>query len=178
MIKRGSKARVILTLDCNKNCPGCCNKMEKFKSIMKEVDFEYLKNFDTIILTGGEPLLDPEYTLMIATRLKNLGKKIYLYTTQWDDSIVLEHIIAIVDGIHYTLHHPFSGRDQELFNEFQSSIKGLATKGDKSFRLYIESNINLNVHFNPSLFSRIEVKPWMREDQIELPEDELLILKK
>ena len=48
-------ARVIVTLVCDRSCPGCCNT--NGLDGIQEVNLERLKDYEEVVLTGGEPLL-------------------------------------------------------------------------------------------------------------------------
>lgn len=51
------RARVIVTMKCNRKCKGCCNE---HLGEINRVDFEDLFKYDEICITGGEPMLMSE----------------------------------------------------------------------------------------------------------------------
>lgn len=64
-----------ITTYCNRNCSDCCVGTN-IPSVGKHTDFEWIKNIskyfqklDKVTVTGGEPLLNPEFK-WISTRLK------------------------------------------------------------------------------------------------------------
>lgn len=68
-------------LDCNMNCPYCCNKKEKFNSqfnekLFTEIDFSLYKN---ICLTGGEPFLYKDKLYYFLDKIPS-EKNIYIYS--------------------------------------------------------------------------------------------------
>lgn len=168
------KARFIITKDCFRNCSYCCNK---YKSIMsKAITTQTLyavKNYDEIMITGGEPLEDPKRTLKIIEliRLMNPTCKIYLYTARY--SIELIPIIDKIDGVHFTLHESANTADVVGFNKMQ--ILAGRFEG-KSFRLYMHPGVKHRIPVKPLLWSRIESKPWLEEKDCKLPEGETLYI--
>jgi hypothetical protein len=131
-------------------------------------------DYDEIILTGGEPFLHPQRLLRIINYYKENGtnpnQKIFVYTAMIDfnEYVLFNEIIALVDGIHYTIHE---GCNLEDFYLFQSLIDKYP---EKSFRLYMLPSIDFLVAIRPSAWSRVEVKPWITEDVLCLPEGEEL----
>lgn len=164
-------ARVITTWDCNRDCDLCCNKNLPVQP--ETCSLEDLRDYDQVLLTGGEPMLYPEQLLETIKYLRSWRsdewQKIYLYTALWTPA--LKEIVKHVDGIHFTLHHPVGPRDLEGLRHFQRLISK-PEYAEKTFRLYIESRVKVRVEITPSLWERVEVKPWL--DQCPLPENETL----
>jgi len=165
-------ARVLITKKCNRNCEGCCNKDEEIMKDMQDLySLNLPKQFKTICITGGEPMLDPKRVLRIVNNIRQYRKdiKIYLYTALWDE--MLHTIIDHIDGIHYTIHKGYSYSDLEDFYKYQD----LATlyREYKSFRVYIDNDyMQIIRRLKPWVFSRFEIKPW--KDKCPLPENEVL----
>ena len=61
------RARVIVTMKCNRKCKGCCN--EHLGEINRVV-FEDLFKYDEISITGGEPMLMSERVVEMVHRLR------------------------------------------------------------------------------------------------------------
>lgn len=157
------KLRLLLWSDCNRSCPGCCNKDWNLDALMR-VRVKDFEGVQTIMLTGGEPMIYPD-------RLKNAIKairmvssaSIYVYTAKVDTPDAREVLIA-ADGMTVTLH---CQADVEPFLKFAQSVKGLA----RSLRL--------------NIFKGIEVPEipagWVVKDNIEwikdcpLPQDEVFM---
>lgn len=96
---------------CNHHCPGCHNPstwdpqhgdtmtLEEILSVVREEDFD-------VTLSGGDPLFNPDLTAILASEIKQLGKKIWLYTGYTIEQInaeprlakVLEYVDTLVDG--------------------------------------------------------------------------------
>lgn len=166
-------ARVLITKACRRHCDGCCNN---YLSIMKDMktiqSVDSLDDFDIVCLTGGEPMLVPELVKEVALELRARsikGRQIYLYTAQFNPAI--EELLTYLDGIHYTIHWPTTEQDIEEFRRYQDLI---AHVPDKSYRLYIDSRVNLAVTIRPDLFVRVECKPWLAEEECPLPPGESL----
>ena len=165
------KARVMLTQTCPRDCDECCNKYSTtIESLETLKDRAALLNFDEIMLTGGEPMLYPGYVLEVATWLKNNGKKVYLYTTMWAYWLG-EELLDVLDGVHYTCHHPFSGDDPHNLHDFFEDIRGR----DGSYRLTLDPAIDKPVSLEPASLSQIKVLEWIKD--CPLPEEKLYLLE-
>lgn len=133
-------ARVIVTMECNRNCPGCCNTIEGFSP--RETTFQDLLKYEEIIITGGEPMLISEYCLEFVHRLRYAGfkGKIYLYCAsnkinkRWSDASLIKE----VDGITYTIHENPTKRDLQMFLDLCNFIK---ENSIVSPRLHIDSRV-------------------------------------
>ena len=160
-------ARVLITLRCNRHCAGCCNTYERVMSnvipirSVAELDID----FDTVSITGGEPMLFPELTLasIAQTRLSCPGAKVYLYTAL--HTTRMPEIVERVDGVHYTLHAEATRQDALGFQHFQDLIAGAHLR-DKSFQLYVDPRCQQPIQVCPWLWSQVEIKPWMTEDEV------------
>ena len=78
------KARIIITLDCNRKCIGCVNT---YTSTIQQAKYLTSLNqlpdkLEEIIITGGETMLRPIKTFRIVKELRNKYSltKIYMYT--------------------------------------------------------------------------------------------------
>ncbi len=168
-------ARLIITMNCNRSCPDCCNKTDPSIKLAEHIkDLSALKYYEYVCITGGEPLLCPDKTLQIIKQLKYLNPDviIYLYTAlRYKD---IEQMLPWIDGIHYTLHYPESIGDLVFFYWFQAVISNWK---NKSFRLCIDNRVRTNIAIHPNVWHRVEIKPWMKE--CSLPNNEkLFILEK
>lgn len=140
------KLRLLVTPDCNRNCPGCGNEKCDIESLPVERDFSQYKE---VILTGGEPLLHPEKVEHISLEVlsQNERAKVYLYTAHlhFMDPKEALRVMRVVDGITLTLH---SQRDVYQFFRFAyfiNPILELLDKiyGKKSYRLYVKTGLSL-----------------------------------
>lgn len=57
-------ARVIVTYRCDRHCPGCCNTQPQDVKTIHLI--EELKDYEEIVVTGGEPLLEPELLIFLS----------------------------------------------------------------------------------------------------------------
>ena len=76
-------ARVIITSKCDRKCPGCCNSKLDYTSLAKVIGgITALKDYEEVVITGGEPMINPAqlYTVIKMLRKQNKRQKIYLYT--------------------------------------------------------------------------------------------------
>lgn len=99
-MSKPSQLRLLLFTDCNRNCDGCCNKQWDLTSLPICEDYT---GFELIMLTGGEPMLQPNIIKKTICDIKyqNPHAKIILYTSMTKG---LEKIIHLLDGITLTLH--------------------------------------------------------------------------
>lgn len=159
-------ARVITLFRCDKSCSGCCNVYSKIMSNAIHISqLSELRDYDTICITGGEPLLRPDMVLAdIQTIRKDCpNSKLYLYTALYTHR--LEEIVNACDGVHFTLHEHATDTHIEGFYRFQEIVQLVHGKG-KSFRLYIDPRVTLPVTILPWLWKRVEIKTWLTEEEL------------
>lgn len=157
-------------LDCNMNCPYCCNKKEEFnsqfnKKSFSEIDFSLYKN---ICITGGEPFLHKDNLFSLLDRL-SLDKNIYIYTngTLINDSDIMmlskyKNLKCLNIGIHTLeqLDSVNSNIDKKLPVRFMAqdiNCEKLLTK--------YSQRLNLN-----------NLKGWSL-DSCDMPNEEWVLLK-
>ncbi|RFZ77593.1 hypothetical protein DS742_17410 [Lacrimispora amygdalina] len=129
MKRNVNKLRLILFEECHRNCDGCCNKDWDLPNLPVCRDFQ---NYDSIMLTGGEPMLHPEVIVKaIGTIRMQTKAPIILYTSLVADKEMLGKILDCIEGITVTLHTP---EDITPFLEFDRYYAG---NGNMSFRLNI-----------------------------------------
>ena len=159
--------RLVLFEECNRRCEGCCNKDWDLGNL--EVCRSY-KEYNEIVLTGGEPMLMPEFVKHVVKKIRqeNSEAKIYMYTAKVDTKEIYD-VLKIIDGITVTLHEqedvePFLSLDTELYYRHHAT---------KSLRVNVFSNVKFDKNF---IFM-----PWKIKDKIEwikdcpLPENEVLM---
>lgn len=174
------RARVIVTMKCNRKCKGCCNE---HLGEINRVAFDDLFKYDAICITGGEPMLMSERVVEMVHRLRLQGYtgKIWLYTAY---SRKLNHywackmLIDAVDGITYTIHNGDMGKvksDLIDLRHLDTYLKE-SDRSDKSDRLYIDSRV-FNQDYVDSLrygWAVIKSLEW-RMDECPVPEGEELV---
>jgi pyruvate-formate lyase-activating enzyme len=150
-------------------------------------DLRSLKDYDILMLTGGEPMLYPDRIIKIARILRKVAPKaeIFLYTALHKDDHDLERVLPHVDGVQFSLHKEADDKDIEQFQSFQNVAK--KWHSSKSFRLYVDRAMPHaeRVKVIPSVWKRFEIKPWASEDELKaqqpggLPSgEELFILQR
>ena len=134
------KLRLLFTKDCNRDCPGCCNKDWDLDSLPVCTDFT---PYDLVMITGGEPMLYPEQLLHLIRRIReeNPKAKIILYTA-WTGVINgdRERILKELDGITYTVHEQ---RDWCTFARIDSALSWWGMEHSKSLRLNVFKEANV-----------------------------------
>ena len=134
-------ARVIVTMRCNRNCPGCCNN--SLKDIPR-ITMEQLKDYKKVVITGGEPFLLGDTWLenfILGLCKQNEDQYIYLYTAEtalWRHRKVLDYL----DGITVTLHAECTDDD----------IRNL-----KDLPCYIKTNIDTRLFIDSRVYDRYDL---------------------
>lgn len=173
------KARVIVTLDCNRNCENCCNKEEVFEQHEVLNNIDDLLTYDEILITGGEPMLIPMKVrnfIQLLREKKGYKGKIYLYTALYDKYLdgFYRDILDMINGLHFTVH--FEAKDKEIIQLKILSESSLPLE-DKSCRLAIDSRV-----YDKYDFSNINFSAWKVVRKLKwllncpLPTDEKLFV--
>ena len=151
--------RLIVNLACNYSCPYCCNKIEGMLDKFTPIDLKDLMKtiapYDNVCLSGGEPLIPSNIELVqyIAMRLKEMGKKVFVYTNL---SCTPTHaLVTIVDGWSVGFHP-----DQVDVEEFISRYIVLKAMKAKNVRVLAEDD---KAHLLTTIDPRV-VKTWKRND--------------
>ena len=164
------QARLLITYKCPRTCPGCCNTYSKIMAGAKPLyDINQLKDYDVIMLTGGEPMLFPDRVIKIANILSKVAPKakIFMYSAWHDSDSDLSRVLSHIDGVHFTLHSQSDDKDIEAFHKFQNVASHYT---GKSFRLYVDKALPLElqkkIKIKRSVWTRVEIKPWASEDEL------------
>lgn len=109
--------RLLLFPECDRACSWCCNKDWDLSALPKITDY---RGYDIIMLTGGEPLLNPDLVIntIMDIREQNPDAWVYVYTAKTDDPELLEEILCFADGITLTLHEKEDGRRFQKISEY------------------------------------------------------------
>ncbi len=160
------KLRLLLFEECDRNCPGCCNKDWDLSKLPKVKSY---KEYDIISLTGGEPLLNSYLVIEIAAKIKkNSEALVYLYTAKSEPTYVFTTILYCVDGICLTLHEQTDVPQFLILNDSLDQI----LLNEKSMRLNIFKGIDIGKN---------DLSKWKVKRDIEwikncpLPEDEVFM---
>jgi len=166
-----SKLRLIITDQCGRQCPGCCNKQFDLDSLPRVSDFT---GYDMIMITGGEPMLNPVRTLRIIRDIQvQASCPIIVYTAHVRNIDAVLMLLYFIDGLTVTLHDPV---DVLPFNLFEQRLRKAYYFGwvprSKSLRLNVFRGVRGYENWNG----------WQVKDNIEwidpcpLPDDEVLAL--
>lgn len=158
-------ARIIVTEKCNRNCHLCCMKMPFTTSNKKYLNLDTIKNYDQIIITGGEPLLLEDNLIQILRQItwKNFHTPMFLYTAIFNTALI--QCYNYFKGITYTMHQDSTDKDYLNFERFEwFSIKNRLPE-TKSIRLAVISGIK-NLIINPKAWSFIKVKQMMTKEEL------------
>ncbi len=143
-------ARVIVTLACNRKCPGCCN--ETIGKVASIGDISVLSDYEEVVITGGEPMLNPDSLLRFIKALKKQNKRqrVYLYTAclSMDD---YGKILNQLDGITVTLHAEVTDDDIRNLKYMSYNLYG----EDLDMRLFIDRRV-----YEKYDLSNICLKTW------------------
>lgn len=161
-------ARVVLWTACPRDCELCCNKLDALDSAVRIRDISEVTGYDEVILTGGEPMLNPQRAAdaALAARHNNPGCKVYIYTALWHYELGV--YVNLFDGVTYSVHEPL---DYSGFLRVQL----LAEQAPNvSWRLYLSPDVDTSLPIIPSIWDEIKSKPWL--DPCPVPKHETLYL--
>jgi hypothetical protein len=98
-----SKLRLLLWSDCHRACAGCCNQQFDLDALPVVDDFS---PFSEVLLTGGEPMLNPMLLGLITSHIRaqipRIRQRIYLYTAL--PCPALSRMLPMFDGVTITMH--------------------------------------------------------------------------
>lgn len=128
------KLRLLMFEKCNRSCERCCNKDFSLDTLPVVQDYS---GYRTIMLTGGEPMLNVPLLLgtVAAIREVNPKAKIIVYTAKINRISLVLSVLEAVDGMTVTLHKQ---KDKKRFFNLNMVLmhKGLlALTQGKSLRL-------------------------------------------
>lgn len=124
-VYRGASQVFVRFFGCNLNCAFCDTKLNFYQNLtldeVLEKIFSY-KDYHSVSLTGGEPLLQIDFLKNLAKYLKEEGKTIYLETngTLYNN---LSEIIEYVDIIAMDFKSPSSTSQGDFWGEHKEFLK-------------------------------------------------------
>lgn len=166
------KLRLLLTDKCNRNCAGCCNKDWDLSALPVE-SLENLSQYDCIMLTGGEPLLNPERVIAVSiiARMEGFTGQIYLYTAMSQPITSILSVMGFIDGVTFTIHKK---TDVFEFYDMNARLRYYDNIKSKSLRLNVFKGVEL-VDFEcgdrDRLWSIKKDMEWIKN--CPLPKDEV-----
>lgn len=167
------KARLIVSMNCSRDCSYCCNKHPNTQPIDIALE-QYIKQIlpiaESTTVTGGEPCeLTGTNLYQITNQIScNTKKPVYLYTQKFNDKF--KSVMSMIDGFTYTLHYPLKEGDMDMYIELQKYIKDKVM----SKRLVINQDINDYILVDPSAWSNVKVIPFIQDGNCPLPQGEVL----
>lgn len=112
----GSSLRLLVTTKCHRACEYCAN--EQYAQI-PTISLSEAMTYDTVALTGGEPMLSPARTRNLVERLSKRSK-VYLYTNKWNPSFF--EYYHLLRGVTVTAHDITDYHVIRSYQEFCSSF--------------------------------------------------------
>jgi pyruvate formate lyase activating enzyme len=116
----GNVSLIVFFAGCNFRCPYCQNSSLLPLDSGREVDAEYVRKrmevgrnlLDSVVITGGEPLLQPEGLEEVAGLAKALGLKVMLNTNGSRPKVVERLIEAsLIDRVALDVKAPFTEKE-------------------------------------------------------------------
>jgi hypothetical protein len=170
-------ARMIITARCNRSCPGCCNDSINYSGLPHIDDIKQLLVYDSLVITGGEPMLFPYLVHEIARKLRLLEwqGKIYLQTAYAPPELVYAYkrIVPLINGITFTLHEEFYEEDLKGYS-FLGNLEG----DNMTVRLNVDDRIPSKVYDKISVRDGVEIRPMSWKEDCPLPDNEVLVIWK
>ena len=124
----GKISLVIFTAGCMLRCPYCHNPgiidggiSRKIENIFKEID-DSIDFIDSIVLTGGEPLIQNEEIIEIIKYSRNLKLDIKIDTNGYYPE-KLEKLVEIVDYIALDVKAPFNKYKEVIGEDIGENVK-------------------------------------------------------
>ena len=165
------KLRLIIFEDCNRACPGCCNNDWDIKSL-PICEFKDLVNYDEVMITGGEPMLNLDLVKKVTFKTRP-DTKVILYTAKVDEPDDLIEFMDHLSGITLTLHDQ---DDVEPFLEFSKKLfSSYVNVSQISLRLNVFSGIEFPI-YSYAILNRWAIKSnmeWIKD--CPLPNEEVLM---
>jgi len=174
------RARLMVTLDCERDCEYCVNKDQDIMALAKPVTLSGLSlfaDYGEIMITGGEPALVPRTTLRVISRLREVTTaKVFIYTARMSRHV--DSFVAWADGLTYTIHSKWAPDDLLGLRFLQESIDSYPPRKEKTFRLSLSPDINVPLPIIPRCWDEVRIKVWKRAEDLVVPEHgELYLLK-
>jgi len=171
MKTKPTKLRLLVTTECDRNCPGCCNNQFDILNLPSPDHF----NYEMVMITGGEPMMEPLTVIDTVCKIRQTSSaKIILYTADTRQPKLLMSILALCDGITLTLHDQ---NDFIPFLVFNSLVYFYPHAFEnKSLRLNVFKEVKISDQNFGLISQQWEVKKdivWL--DPCSLPDGEILM---
>jgi pyruvate formate lyase activating enzyme len=164
----GNVSLVVFFAGCNFRCPYCQNSALLPLDSGREVDLEVIRRrismnmspvpgLDAVVLTGGEPLIQPEAVMGIAKLVKGLDLKLMLDTNGSIPSAVEPLLEAgLVDRVALDVKAPLNKSDYRR-------VAGL-TRGARSIVDGVKGTLSLCNNYGVEVEARTTVAPMVSDD--------------
>jgi pyruvate formate lyase activating enzyme len=160
----GKLAAIVFFQGCNLRCPWCQNvdgiDPEGGKVTEVEGTVEHIKELkpviDSIVLTGGEPLLQPETCTELLKAAEELGLNCAIETNATDPQ-ALNRLLPHLDLIAIDVKAPLS--DQGLYEKVTGSTRGSGLVQN------VKESLKLAVNSNAEVEARTTVVPTLNDDE-------------
>lgn len=157
--------RLVLFEECNRSCAGCVNNDWDIQGLPVAEEFS---EYNSIMLTGGEPMLRPQLIIDTVARIReDTDAPIVMYTAKSKRALDLIAMLHILDGVTLTLHEQY---DVPGFKKLNDIIMSMGLK--KSLRLNVFKGIDL-IGINTSYWQVKDNIVWLED--CPLPENEVLM---
>ena len=159
----GKLPAIVFLQGCNLRCPWCQNvdgidprggKDAEIEDAVKHIE-ELRPIIDSIVLTGGEPILQPEACLEILKATKELGLSCAIETNATDPQ-ALKRLLPYLDLVAIDVKAPLS--DPELYDKATGStgVPGLVKKVKEGLKVAVNSKAEVE--------ARTTVVPTLNDD--------------
>ena len=161
----GNVSMVVFFAGCNFRCPYCQNSDLIPVNSGEEVELELLRRriegglnlLDSVVFTGGEPLLQEEAVLEAAELVKDLGLKLMLDTNGSLPSVVEKLLDAgLVDRVALDVKAPFTAEDH-------GRVIGLPRLGGEMAER-VECTLKLCISHSVEVEARTTIAPTVSDD--------------
>ena len=162
------KLRLLIAENCNRKCDWCCNNNFNIEDLPICKDFS---QYELIMLTGGEPMLDVDNVISVINSIKsqNPQAKIVVYTAFYD-IIAFKGVLPLIDGLTITLHNQKDLIKFLALNQYFDINKIT----DKSLRLNIFSKVKIAKPTYDRLMKKWNIKSnieWIKDCPLPDGED-------
>jgi pyruvate formate lyase activating enzyme len=163
----GNVSMVLFMAGCNLRCPYCQNSTLIPPDSGQEVSLDYIREqietgmkpvpqLDALVITGGEPLLQPEGVLQAAKLAREYGLKIMLDTNGTiSDNLDMILRTGLIDRVALDVKAPLNPEDYGI-------IVGKPDKG-KQFSLNVRNSLNICKEYEVELEVRTTVVPGLSD---------------
>lgn len=164
--------RLLISEICNRHCAMCCNQSESHDlDQLPILGVHHVVAAEQVVLTGGEPMINPQLVIQIANQLRQLNPELELcmYTAHARNGAAILLMLEHLDGITLTLHKQ---ADVHYFEKLQSWLDIFPNYYERDLRLnYFSEEVNIT-GLNTTGW-RVQPMEWLKD--CPLPDNEVLL---